>query len=99
MGETRGATVWRGTAFNCLSQEIVLLHSRFADGTFGVCNGQDIVAKSVSVNDNNYTSQLNVTLTPNIAGKIIECAHDDTSNITIHVQFSALAPATGKLTW
>jgi hypothetical protein len=92
VGETRGATVWRGTAFNCSSQEIALLHSRFTDGTFGLCNGDDIVAKSLSVNGNNYTSQLNVTVTPGIAGKIIECAHDDNTTI---IQFSTLAPATG----
>ena len=38
MGTLGGATVWRGTAFDCSLYEITLLHSRFADGIFGVCN-------------------------------------------------------------
>ena len=76
------ATVWTGTAFNCLyytSNEIVLLHSRFDTETYGICNNgaSIIVAKSLSVDGNNYTSQLNVTITLDTAGKTIECARDD----------------------
>ena len=89
MGTLGGATVWRGTAFDCSSYEITLLHSRFADGTFGVCNDGDIVARSLSVENNNYTSQLNVNVTSKIAGKTIECVNDDT-NATI--QFSTVTP-------
>ena len=53
VGEPSGATIWRGTAFDCPIGEIALLHNRFAEGTFGVCNGGDIVAKSLSVDGNN----------------------------------------------
>ena len=35
------------------------------------------MARTLSVEGNNYTSQLNVTVTPDTAGKTIECAHDD----------------------
>ena len=85
MGTLGGATVWRGTAFDCSLYEITLLHSRFADGTFGVCNDGDIVARSLSVEGNNYTSQLSVNVTSNIAGKTIDCVDDDTSNTTIRL--------------
>ena len=92
-GTLGGATVWRGTAFVCSLYEITLLHSRFADGTFGVCNDGDIVARSLSVEGNNYTSQPSVNVTSNIAGKTIDCVNDDTFNTTI--QFSTVTPTTG----
>ena len=78
MGEPGGATVWFGNAFNCESNESVLFHRRFTElgGTLDVCNNGAIVAQSLSVNGNMYTSQLNVTLTSGIAGKTIMCTHD-----------------------
>ena len=75
-----GSTIWTGTAFECSSSnnEIILLHSRFTSvyGDYGSCNNGDIVARSLSVEDNNYTSQLNVTVTPETAGMTIECIGD-----------------------
>ena len=63
-----GVTVWNGTALECISNEIVLLHRRFnsaygAYGAYGVCNNGSIVGQSLRVEHNFYTSQLNVTLT------------------------------------
>ena len=78
MGGPGGATVWRGTALNCPSDEIVLLHRRFteSDGAIRSCNNGATVAQSLSVQDNLYTSQLNVTIVPNVAGKSIICLYD-----------------------
>ena len=92
VGVPNGATIWRGTAFECLSNEIALLHSRFVNGTlnFGICNNGAIVARSLSVEGNNYTSQLNVTVTPDTAAKTIICFNDDPFNSTI--QFSTVTP-------
>ena len=84
-GET---TVWKGGAFHCPSNkhEIVLLHSRFTseseDEAFGECNDGAIVGRGLRVENNSYTSQLNVTLTSDLAGESIECVHDDGINIT-----------------
>ena len=92
-----GATVWKGTAFDCPLNEIALLHPRFtsAIGTYGVCNSGAIVARSFSVEGNNYTSQLNVTFTSDIAGETIMCVHDTiSSNI---IQLSAVIPTTGNI--
>ena len=89
-----GATIWKGTAFDCPLNEIALLHSRFTYGTFGVCNNGAIVTRSFPVEGNNYTSQLNVTLTSDIAGETIMCVHDNiSSNI---IQLSAVIPTTGN---
>jgi hypothetical protein len=60
------------------NDEITLLHSRFANGTIGTCNNGTIVGRDISVdNDTYYTSQLSVTITPDLIGTSIECIHDD----------------------
>ena len=72
--------VWTGTAFDCSStnNEIILLHQRFINRTYDItCNNGAIVARSLSAEGNNYTSQLNVTVTIDIAGKTIECIGDN----------------------
>ena len=92
-GQPGGFTVWTGSAFDCLSNEISLPHNRYtlAEGAFGVCNNGAIVAKSLSVEANNYTSQFNVTVTTDIAGKTIECVRNDTF---ITVQLCIVTPTT-----
>ena len=76
-----GATIYHGGSFDCESSnnEIALLHSRFYDdsGTSGACNNGDIVGQSLRVEDNCYTSQLNVTISSNMIGKTVECSHDN----------------------
>ena len=80
------ATVWRGTPdfFGCstsdtLNQEIVLRHSRHNQGivTIGTCNNGSIVGRIIRAENDNYTSQLNVTFTSDLRGVTIECIHDD----------------------
>jgi hypothetical protein len=77
--EERGATTWTGTAFDCSGNEIVLIHTFFSypyREVAGECNNGAIVARSLSAEGNNYTSQLNVIVTPEIVGKSIECRYD-----------------------
>ena len=88
MGGPGGATVWRGTALNCTmsDHEIVLLHSRFESntGTLRICNNGAIVGRSLRVeNNSSYTSQLNVTVSSDMIGESIECAHDHGTTDTI----------------
>ena len=73
------ATIWTGIPFNCPSttNEIVLLHIITRFNIYETCNNGDIAARILSIKDNNYTSQLNVTITPDTAGKTIECARDN----------------------
>ena len=96
MGEPTGATVWSGSALNCSYHiEIVLLHSHFSStyGTLRVCNNGATVGRSLSVEGNNYTSQLNVTVTPDTTGKTIACLYDNGWSLAI--QFSTVLPTTG----
>ena len=90
-----GSTVWAGDAFNCsgTDNEIVLLHSRFHNEINGSCNNGAIVARSLSVEGENYTSQLNVTVTPDTAGKTVECNSDNGTNTILISSFSI--PTTG----
>ena len=92
MGYLSGTIVWTGTAPNCPNDEMLLVHRYFPhqDVIFESCNGT-IVAQSLSVQDNLYTSQLSVTVTHEAAGKTIMCFYDD-DIITNASQFSTQIP-------
>ena len=96
MGLPGEATVWTGSAFNCASSsnEIVLLHRPIISDNvyYSTCNGA-IVARILSVEGNNFTSQLNVTVTSEIIGKTIECLHDD--GTIVYTQFSSTISIAG----
>ena len=96
-GSPIGATLWNGTAFSgCPQNEILLQHHLFTPpgSPTGTCNNGAIVGQSLSVQGNNYTSELNVTVTPETAGKTITCAYDaltsdETQNM---IKFSMVVP-------
>ena len=98
-GDTTGATIWNGTAFlgGCQLNEIPLLHRQFTrtGGSTGRCNNGAIVGQSLGVQGNSYTSELNVTITPETAGKTITCAYDAlTSDQTQNmIKFSTVVPS------
>jgi hypothetical protein len=75
---------------------ILLLHNRFssAKGDYSSCNNGAIVGQSLSAEGNNYTSQLNVTVTPDTAGGTVECLYEDFGLITTLV-FTSVIPITG----
>ena len=72
-----GFTIWRGSAFECSAQlnRILLRHASFESGTMGLCNDGAIVGRSLAVSDGVYTSQLTVSVTSNLIGRIIECSY------------------------
>ena len=92
-----GLTFWTGTAFDCPAIEngIILRHILFLSTyrTSGECNNGAIVARSLPVEGNNYTSQLNVTLTSDTAGKTVVCLYDN--GISITTQLSTVIPTIG----
>ena len=100
-GTANGATIWTGTAFSGCRQNVILLqHHHFIStrGTIGICNNGDIVGQSLGVQGSNYTSQLNVTITQETAGKTITCVYDaltsdQTQNI---IKFSTTVPGTSN---
>ena len=50
------------------------------------------MGQSLSVQGNNYTSQLNVTITPETAGRTIMCAYDALTGQDITIKFSTTIP-------
>ena len=91
-----GSTVWRGSAFmrchGSNTKDISLRHTQFnsLDKPRGFCNNGAIVACAVGVDGDNYTSQLNVTVSPEMNNKTVECVHEydletnSTKNISFH---------------
>ena len=75
-----GNTLWRGTAFDCISSsnEILLRHSQFGSGgASGDCTGGALTARSLGVeNGNCYVSQLNATVSTTFNGQSIQCKHN-----------------------
>ena len=72
-----GFTIWQGSTFDCPTQlnRILLRHTLFASGTMGLCNGGAIVGRSLTVSDGVYTSQLTVSVTSSLIGRMIECSY------------------------
>ena len=75
-----GATIWKGSIFNCPGKrnEITLRHSEFDNGVAeatGSCNDGNIVAYNIDVTISNdiYSSQLNITVSPEMHNETVEC--------------------------
>ena len=96
-GSAFGATVWNGTAFSGCQQNVILLpHHWFTQtgGSTSTCNNGAIVGQSLGVQGNNYTSQLNIIITPEITGRTITCAYDalTTDQTQDMIKFSLVVP-------
>lgn len=87
------ATIWSGSAFDCLARGIILRHSTFSRGASGDRNDGAIVATSIGVINNNYTSQLSVTVSQEMDNKTVECVQH--SNPLQVVGSSTIVLATG----
>ena len=88
-----GVFIWSGSALDCpsTSNEIIFLQIDFLNQRlYQTCNNGDIVARILSVEGNNYTSQLNVTATSDIAEKSIACGYDNGTHTII--QHSIVIP-------
>ena len=81
------ATVWRGSIFNCPDHgnEIILRHNDFEnEDNTRTCNDRKVVAYSSEVISNSiYSSQLNVTVTPEMHNGTVECIQDDINEIFV----------------
>ena len=86
MGSHFGTTVWRGSAFDCASSEISLLHNNYNSTmrAYGECNNGSIVAQGLRTeNGVTYISQLNISVSTNIIGRTIECLYDLTTFLLV----------------
>ena len=92
-----GITLWTGTAFSCSgsTNDISLRHTQFNSGASGSCNNDALMAKSIGVTNDCYTSQLNVTVSSTLNNKTIQCTHDSNMGSRI-IGSSTLHVMTGK---
>ena len=82
----KGSTVWQGNAFHCDDSEgsLVLRHSQFASGMYEeVCNGGEVVARAIGVNDSMFISQLHLTVSSEMNNKTVECAYDNGTTVSV----------------
>ena len=74
-----GATVWTGTAFDCpeIEDELTFLHTRnrFTNTSRG-CNDGAITGRGIRIEENRYTSQVNIMVDSYMDGKSVECVSD-----------------------
>ena len=97
--------LWTGTAFSCSGSinDISLRHTQFNSGASGSCNNDALMAKSIRVTNDCYTSQLNVTVSSTLNNKTIQCTHDSNmgsriiGSSTLHVMTLSLNIATPAL--
>ena len=66
--------MWKGNVL--VGCEVALLHNQF-DTDFGTCNNGAVVGRGVRNENNCYTSQLTVLVTPDLNGRTIECHNDN----------------------
>lgn len=88
-------TVWRGSAFNCITNdtnEMILLDSDNSrlEESVSICNNGAIFGQVVEFENSNYTSQLSVTISSDMFNKSIECS---TQNNTTIVGSFTIPPA------
>ena len=74
------STRWTGTAFDCVNRSpqnaIHLFNADFAsaEGASGDCNNGAIVAQSVGVDGNDYTSVLTINVSRSFDGQTVSCS-------------------------
>ena len=91
-----GATVWKGSIFSCprTSNEITLRHSAL-ENTAGTCNDGNIVTYNIDVTNNTHSSQLNVTVNPEMHNETVECIHDTLNATSVLIGTYTLILARG----
>ena len=96
-----GTTIWRGTAFQCDSNNrefISLRHSQFLESSKpeGTCSNGAIVARTLGVVNGSYVSQLNVTVSPELNNTTVECVHSYNLTEVVVRSIQIIVLATGK---
>ena len=76
-------TIWNGTAFNCPLMDNQILY-KLNETVTGSCNNGSIMLRKIYQERNYYTS-VAITITPETAGKTIECFSLFDGNYTHHL--------------
>ena len=89
-------TVWRGTVISA-GCEVTLFHSEFDDpgAARAVCNSGAVVGYNIGVENNCYTSNLDVLVSSGLNGRTVECIMDDGVTNTL-IDTATLSITTSK---
>ena len=89
-------TVWRGSVISA-GCEVTLFHSEFGvpGAARGVCNNGAVVGYNTGVENDCYTSQLDVLVSPGLNGRTVECIID-TGTVSTVINTSTLLITTSK---
>ena len=98
-------TIWTGSIISELCEdsdgEIFLLHNRFDSDIYLnksiTCGNGTIVVQSIRVENNSFTSQLTVTVSSDILGDSIVCAHSHNGTTNIIGNTTIIESHTSKL--
>ena len=91
-----GITIWQGTVIQSTCV-IRLRHSQYNNsGAINECNDGAIIASSIGVLEDVYTSQLNVTVEQDTINGTVECVHEDTNGIRSIIGRRILNISTGN---
>ena len=74
-----GATVWKGTAFDCplADDEVIIFHRmNYTSQRPQTCNDGAIIGHAISVENDIYKSQLNIQVN-DTENTTVVCAHDN----------------------
>ena len=72
------ATVWRGSAFDCINNSITLHHEQYGFGNaIGECSDSHLLGQGLYLDNRQYVSILNVTVNSNFNNTTIECFYSD----------------------
>ena len=93
-----GATVWKGTAFDCSlsSNEFVIFHDiNYTSQKPQTCNNGAIIGQVVRAENDSYMSQITVQVSDELNGTTVVCAHDNGTD-TIEIGSAILNITTGS---
>ena len=79
-GSGSGATIWKGTAFDCslISNEFVIFHDiNYTSQKPQTCNNGAIIGQVVRAENDSYTSQITIQVSDELNGTTVVCAHDN----------------------
>ena len=76
----KGATIWKGTAFDCslTNNELAIFHTiNFTSQRPLPCNNGAIVGRAIRAENGSYTSQIAIRVSDEVNGTTVVCAHDN----------------------
>jgi hypothetical protein len=89
--------VWRGTVISA-GCEVTLFHSEFGvpGAARGVCNSGAVVGYNTGMENNCFTSNLDILVSPGLNGRTVECIIDDGVTNTL-IDRATLSITTSKI--